>query len=263
VSLGLGVAIIALWFVTRPVAIAAPATTPTGPAAGVAGFAELYVATYLTAAGAGAPDALEAFLAGPSDVTAMTPRARYVPHAATIDVAALGDGYWAATVAVEVLERLGDGYTPAGIHHYAVTIAEGPGGLVATGLPSRVASPRVAVPAGTYADLRVEADDELMAFAAGFVDALVADSGGLARYVASGSGIEPLDPAPYVDTELLEVRTGMVSGDHWAEILVAGTTAAGTAEVVNYTIQLTGTEERLRVAVLLPGPPPVEGDPGA
>jgi hypothetical protein len=245
------------WATSRPVAAPATPTVAERPPAGLTGFAELYVTTYLTAAGAGQLDALDPFLAAPVDLGAMTAHRRYIPHAAAIEVARLGPGYWRITVAAEVLERRGDGYAPAGVHHYAVAVAEAPSGLIATALPARVAPVPPVVPAGTYGDLRVEADAELVAFAGGFVDALLAGSGMLPRFVTADSDIEPLTPVPYAAAKVVSVSEGTVAGARWVTITATGTTASGVTDIVSSTLRLAPSGDALRADRLLPGPPPL------
>jgi hypothetical protein len=260
--LGAGVAILALasavtWAASRPAAATGVVAVAESPPDGLTGFAELFVTTYLTAAGAAEPDALDPFLAAPVDLSAMTSRQRYVPHAAAIDVDRLGNGYWQVTVAAEVLERRDEGYEPVGLQHYAVAIAKAPNGLLATALPARVSPERTVIPAGTYGDLRVEGDAELAAFADGFADALYAGSGMLPRFVTPSSDLEPLTPAPYTHIEVVYVAEGKVAGEGWVTIAAVGSTASGLSEIVTATVRLSAGDNGPRAEALLPGPPPL------
>ena len=258
---GVGIALAAIvamaWFSTRSAAAAPAASALDATPHGVSGFAELFVATYLTAAGADEPDALAPFLATPVNVEAMDSRARYVPHVAALEVTPLTEGYWSVTVAADVLERRDGGYTPTGLRYYAVPVVDGPTGLVAAGLPARVDAPVRAVPPGTYGDLRVAADDDVVAFVTGFVEAYTTGTDLLPRFVTAGSSITAIDPAPYGHVVVTAVTEGTIGGDRWASATAIGTTPGGDTEVVTYSLRFTGEADTLRVAHVLAGPPPL------
>ena len=106
-------------------------------AVAVAGFAELFVAAYLSA-GSGQEQALRPYYQGPLDLTGVTPSARYAARTTAVEVAHLGSGPWVVNVGAEVLSADGGGYVPAGTHYYRVKVASRGGRFVATALPAEV-----------------------------------------------------------------------------------------------------------------------------
>ncbi|HWD09437.1 MAG TPA: hypothetical protein VHA57_10125, partial [Actinomycetota bacterium] len=109
--------------------------------AGAAGFAEQYVAAYLEA-GAGNEASLATFYPGPVNLTGVIASARYVSRVSAVAAARLGPGYWAITVAADVLDQVAGGYEQAGTSYYRVGIRSSGAGTVATSLPAQVPAPQ-------------------------------------------------------------------------------------------------------------------------
>ena len=187
-------ALVAAWMLgaagTPDPTLPSPPTTPDG----LEGFAELYVATFLTEAGIDATDALDPFAIPIDGIEAMTPYERYVPRSAAIRIDPIGVDYWAVLVAADVLYRTEGGYGPGGVEYFEVAIAATDGGFVATAAPLPVRRPAAVIPYGTYGELRAEADEATVAFMADFLEAYFTDSGRLPRMVTADSGIEAAAP---------------------------------------------------------------------
>ena len=106
------------WLTTRgaesvPVDVAT-ADVPGAVPSGVSGFAELFVIAYLD----GGDQDLATFLPAAPVVEAMTPGAHAVRHASAIEIEAVSDGYWAVTVAADVLDLEQAGYLAAGLSYF-------------------------------------------------------------------------------------------------------------------------------------------------
>jgi hypothetical protein len=222
--------------------------------AGLAGFAEMYVATYLTAAG-GDDEALSPFLAGQENPSAMTPNERFVTGTAAVAARPLGDRYWAVTVVAHVLDRTADGYTDGGQHTFEVAVASNVKGFAATGLPVPVPNHEAAAVPGAFVDLGGGVDADLDALGRGFAASYLAGDGSLSRHVTAGSGLAPVDPA-YPSVEVGAMRAGEVAGVAYLAIGATVTDAAGHHLATTLTAAVAVESGTWRVAGLLPGPPP-------
>ena len=227
------------------------------PPPGVDGFAELFIATYLTGGGTNGPS-VETFMGPEPTLVAMSPLDRYVTRAATLEIRTLGGDYWDVTVAAEVLERTENGYVSAGIEHYQVGVMKANGRLIVTEIPARVAGP----PAPTTPSvmpLADEVDAELAEFTAEFLDAMLVGSHRLSRYTVAGSDIRAIEPFPYQTVALSELATGVVDGRTYVSTVVNATTPSGIIHVVAYTLELSSNGGEWEVADILPGPPAQHG----
>jgi hypothetical protein len=234
--------------------------TPTSPH-GLDGFAELYVATYLTASGSERTMRLERF--GPGLDATGDPGAnrRYVTRAATIGAESIGPGYWSVLVAADVLYHSDGGFAPGGIEHYEVAVAAVDGGFLATAPPLPVAAPATPMPVGTIGDLEGTADDATVAFMAAFVEAYFIGEGRLLRLIAPGADIDPPLPAATA-VRMGAVTRGEIDGETWATAVVAVTDAEGHTLPTGITARLVAdVAGAMRVAEVLPGPPPLPPSP--
>lgn len=251
---------VAAWWMLRPQdSAAAPEPTITAPPAapaGISGFAELYVATYLTGTGEGSEDALDAFTGEELALDGMVPHTRYVVRAETIDLNTRTEGYWTATVATEVLDLSEDGYVPAGLQFYAVAIVKGESGFAAVGLPSRVSPPKPSEIGGVA---RVEADPtaDQQIVAAGFLDALLTGTTEIGRFLTPESHLLAIDPPPYTSIEMTDLRTATVADLTYLRAVVAVTSASGHRQNLEYTLELAHNSRVWLVHAMYPGPPPL------
>ncbi len=235
----------------------ATVSAPPAPPSGVDGFAELFIATYLTGGGTNG-QSVETFMAPQATMAAMSPLDRYVTRAATIEIRTLGGAYWDVTVATEVMERTENGYVSAGIEHYQVGVMKVDGRLIVTEIPARVAGPPAPTPP-PIPPLADEVDAELAEFTAEFLDAMLVGSHRLSRYTVAGSDIRAIEPFPYQAVALSELATGVVDGRTYVSTVVNATTPNGIVHVVAYTLELSSNGGEWEVADILPGPPASHG----
>ncbi len=115
---------------------AAPKLVAAQPSAvGPAGFAELFVATYLSEAGGDVNDVLRPFYAGAVDLQDVTPGALYVSGTVALDAKQLSRGYWSVTVGARILGAAAGTYRSGGMRAYQVGVASTTSGYAATSLP--------------------------------------------------------------------------------------------------------------------------------
>jgi hypothetical protein len=249
----------------RPAAPAPPAPPAVSPLPdGLAGWAELYVATYL-AAGAGEEDRLRAFYPALRQLTAPRPGTLYAGRTTTvaIDSAAhpggstsrhsgLGcpDGAYAGvTVAVEVLAADGARYRPVGTRFYTAPVCAQPPDrghgrrYVAVALPALVAAPPSGDPVRlAYRDQPLPATNPAAATAARFLDAYLADRGELARYTEPGSALRPVTPPAFREVRVTAVVPAATVRAGAASTGAASTGAAAPAAELAVLVEATGVD---------------------
>jgi hypothetical protein len=254
-----------LAFITRPSSAAAgPAVEAPAPTAAAEGFAELFVATWLSA-GEGAEDTLRPFYPEAVDMRGMTAGSRYAARTVTVDVAEVEERYWSVTVAADVLVS-GEGgvFQRAGTRFFQVAVAQGPPparALVAPSLPAEVPAP-VAV-SSVRLDIdtleRPRPDDAMAVAVQRFAAAFLTGQGELVRYVAPGSALRAVRPAPFTAIEVTRLssrdREGAPTPAMQVLAEVRGTDAGGRSQVLHYSLELSQREGRWEVSEMLPGPP--------
>jgi len=161
--------------------------------AGVGGWAENYVATYISADSEQISAVRQFF----PDATRLPNNAAdlFASRTATIRLEAVADGVYEVLVSVDVLaDIVGDdqSYIDAGTRYFTVGVVQVETGFVATSLPSQVAAPptlstpnrplpELSRPDGAAAELSVALE--------GFFLAYLANEGELARYADLTSGL--------------------------------------------------------------------------
>lgn len=226
---------------------AAPAVAPNA----AAGFAEMYVAAFLEA-GAGQEATLRAYYPGALDLHGVVPSGRYASHTATVATSEPSPGYWAVTVAAEVLVAAPGGYQRAGTHYYRVGVASASGALVATSLPAEVPAPVPApLPPLAPASLAIPPGDAVKVAVQRFFDAYLAGNG------IPGAGVSPVTPAPYASVAVVAMAAGPAgaSGSRTVRAEVAATDAGGLRVVLDYWFRLGSRNGTPTVTALLEAPP--------
>jgi hypothetical protein len=209
-------------------ASAPPATsTPkaTQPSAtGPAGFAELYLAAYISA-GEGTEESLAPYYADPVTL-ANEPGSRTATRVVTVAAQPVSKGYWAVTVAAHVLAKDANGKTvDQGLRYYRVGVqvagtpeaggaakpAKSDGGqalYAATSLPAEVNAPTAASHGdlGYGSDSGVSSNDPVADTVSRFIAAYLTSQGELGRYVSPGLQVTPIVPAPYTSTLVTSLR---------------------------------------------------------
>jgi hypothetical protein len=217
------------------------------------GFAEMFVAAYLT----GAEESTLRSFTAEAAATRVSPYDRYVTGTAAVGITEIGADYWTVTVAADILPRTDGGYGPGSIEFFEVAVAVVGSGYLATGTPLPIPAPVTTVPYGVYSELRTEADDPTVAFVQEFLDAYLAGNGRIPRLVTPESGISAVAPAPAATTAVTSVRIGDIAGVAWAAAAAVAIDEEGFELPVTIALRLVATADGVRVAEVLPGPPPL------
>lgn len=252
----------------------APAVRQASSGTGPAGFAQLFVSTYLEA-GQGSEKSLAPYYAGPVTLTA-EPGTRSVGRAAVTASREVEPGYWSVTVAANVAVKDKKGsYGPAGVQYYRVGVqAVGPKaaggaaasgdntGYTATSLPAQVAAPASLKPSDLgYGTNRGSGTADPAAETAGFfLNSYLAGKGELDRYTSPGVHLRPVAPAPYTEVKVTSAEddsgstgTQKVPSDGARRRLLVTVTATdkdGHTFPLSYALSLTSRGGRWEVAAL-------------
>lgn len=228
---------------------------------GVGGFGELYISAWL---GAGRSNAavLAPYYSHPADLTAVVTGRFWASRTATVAIEEAEPGYWAVTVAADVLVADdNDVYQPGGIRYYTVGVTKTDTGFGATGLPAQVpAPPTVDAPELVIDDL-VAPTGDLEPFAAaldGFFDALLAGSGDIERYIAPETTIQAIAPAPFTETEIRSLGARPEVEDpsrHLVRAEVLATDGIGNAQILQYTAVMSERSQRWEIVELVAASP--------
>ncbi|MEU7205421.1 conjugal transfer protein [Streptomyces sp. NPDC045470] len=192
---------------SAPPAAASPRAPAAGPAqgedaAGPAGFAEQFVLAYLEA-GDGAEENLARFYPAARGMTwPAGASGQHAQAASAVQVRPVSDGYWSVTVAARITPTASAG---AALRYFQVPVrADGRTGgrsLTATALPAEVAAPATGpAPELAYGPARAALPSDpaaatLQAFFAAYLTG--GQAGQLDRYLAPGTALGPVRPAPY------------------------------------------------------------------
>ena len=250
--------------------------------AGPAGFADLYVTTYLTA-GAGSEDMLTPFYPGAADdgSTVLTgkPGTWKVVQVAPVRVTAVAVNYWSVVVAAQVTgpgvatpsRPSGDGQEPSsGLRYFQVGVRGGAGGLVAVALPAEVSAPTTGTsPSLDYGEPQAPtSSDPAAQTLMGFFGAYLTGAGQLERYCSPGTTLTAVTPAPYASV-VVSTIAGPASDDadgapsqtvpadgtrRHLLVNVVGTTSSGAHRPMTYAIELAARAGRWEVAALEAAP---------
>ncbi|EPH40948.1 conjugal transfer protein [Streptomyces aurantiacus] len=281
---------------------------------GAAGFATLYVSAYLRA-GEGDEDALAAYYPPARGLRLDgAPGRRHVEELTVARLRQTAPAVWSVTVAARVSQPAatdtdvddakdaardtgagehgeGDAERAGAVRYFQVPVAVGTtagrdagSGYVALGLPGEVSSPaRIKSPELVYGTLRSAQPGDPRTRAAGdFLSAYLSGaSGDLNRYLAPGTKIRPVRPAPYRDVEVEQTAfdgeqsstvQSQVPADgtrQRALVSVLATEPDGIRTPLTYALTLTARAGRWEIAALdgaptvLPAAPPPPSTPAS
>lgn len=255
--------------------------------AAVAGTAERIVAEWLTATEADQELLDDLFVEAPS---VGNPGAHMleVRDVTTVSGRRLADGYWAVTVAADVVDaepeegdpgateeameeaaggapeeesREGTWYLDIGI------VGQVDGGLVALAAPSVMPGPPAAEPDWNVGDVTfgdASEGDPVVTTVQGFLSAMLTGDGDPSRYAAPGAQMRAANPAPFAEVTVQEIATDeMDDGRLWVLAQVVGTTRGGVSQIFVYDLIVTQRVDRWEVdtlsgvpTVLREAPPP-------
>lgn len=241
-----------------PFAAAVPVTTPPP---GLAGFAEMYVATYLTAVGEEGAAELRRFYASAPAAAEWHDGGRYVTRTAAVALAAIASGHWEVEVAADVLAFDGAGYRREGIHHYLVGITDDAAGFAATSLPARIPPPAPAPLGAVSPGMPVE-DPVVRTLVEGFLAAYLTGEGDVRAYATE-------DVAATVEDAFVAVAVSdlaaLTAADGHLRVRVTGTArdGVGASLPIEYHLDILTREAAMRVGAVAAGPPPPTGGAGA
>ena len=223
---------------------------------GVGGFAELFIAAYLTA-GEDSTDVLTPFLDGVA-LDGVEAGSWSATRTTSLGAQEVSPGYYSVVVAADVvaIDTQSDDQ-PAGVRYFSVGVAETTTGRVITGLPALISPPhRVSTPElliGRFDGLAGAPGLEEMLLR--FLAAFLAGNGELTRYTSPSSPIGAVQPPPFASIEIL--RTGLVEtpdGSTEVGALVRATDADGRTQILEYALVVEQRDGRWEVSRLLPAP---------
>lgn len=172
---------------------------------------------------------------------------------------------WAVTVAVTSRTTASEDEpaAPSTTQYLRVAVAvDGHSARVLT-LPAIVAGPApMTMPELAY-PRDLPSRSEVAGSIGGFMSALLAGEGDVARYTTPGAEMRPVTPAPYAEVQVTEVRTTQTESDPIAsptggqvlEVLVSVTASTeDRTDRLQYPLQLTARDGRWEVTRVRPGP---------
>lgn len=231
---------------------------------GVGGFGEVYVSVWLSS-GSTSLESLKPYFPDAVNMVGVESDRFWPAHTATVDVEAVGEGYWSVTVAADVLERTEEAVlVPSGIRFYIFGVVKSEGGFVATSLPAQIpAPPTLEAPERVIEQLeRPTGELEPVSQAAqGFFSALLAGSGDIDRFVAPDTTIVPISPAPFVSVEVSRVGAKQEQADPTrilVRVEVEAISATGNSQILQYTIVFKSRADRWEVLDLTGATPLME-----
>ncbi|MFF3277209.1 conjugal transfer protein [Streptomyces chrestomyceticus] len=259
----------------------APAAGPAQgrDAVGPAGFAEQFVLAYLDA-GDGAEESLARFYPAARGMTwPAGASGQHAQAASAVQVRPVSDGYWSVTVAARVTATASAG---AALRYFQVPVRAGdrPGdrSLTAAALPAEVAAPATGpAPELAYGPARAALPSDpaattLQAFFAAYLTG--GPAGQLDRYLAPGTALGPVRPAPYRAvkvTQYAEQGHGPADGaaaqrppdgvTRQLLVDVTADTAQAKARPLTYAIELRSRAGRWEIAALQGSPALASPDP--
>ncbi len=241
----------------------------------VAGMAELVVQEWLTVdAEQGDDDVLDALFVEPIDGAGSSLGDLVVQRVTTVSGQARHEGYWAVTVAADVVETVP---VPAGevgeVEERASTwfvevaiVGDAEGALAALTAPAVVPAPPEATTGWKPSSEKPRSADDgpLSTTVQGFLDALLAGDGDPSRYMAPGGEVSAVTPTPFEAVELVELSADELP-DGTTRVLaeVVATTPGGTATGLTYEILLEESADRWEIAQFAGAPTLLVGEPPA
>ena len=230
----------------------APAARAESVPAEVVGYAELSVRRWLDQAGEETPtSATGARAANGSGVAAGA-------SATAVGARVVSTGYWAITIAADVVDRGAAGGATPGVWFVEVGVTrDGAGHLALTSTPALVPGPPdVEVPTLAAPAWRTPSRGDPVADAvARFTEALLTGTGDVSRYLAPGVELRAIDQPPFVSTSLARLAVEhLQQGELRARALIEGRTASGSMAFVAYELRMEERAGRGEVAAVSGAP---------
>jgi hypothetical protein len=216
----------------------------------VTGFAEYAVRSWLAATPElnGPLDALFLDPPEPSDRHALHPMA-----VTAIGARPESDGYWAVTVAA-VVESLEVPVGQATTLFFEIGIVESDDILAAAATPALVAAPPSTVGSRPAPTFSAEAGDPIAATLEGFFRSLLVGDGDISRYLAPGTVINAVVPAPFVHTEVIALSERRAEHDVVVRVELGAAAADGAEWTLGYEVSLVERDDRWEVSSISGAP---------
>ncbi|MGW2415995.1 conjugal transfer protein [Streptomyces tubercidicus] len=211
---------LALASTTKPVAVPARGEAPrarpaSSDAVAPAGFAEVYVATYVKAGDSdAAAEELAAFYPAARSMSwaAQGKSQQHAESASAVQVRQVSAGYWSVTVAARITGSTKDSDS---VRYFQVPVRATAGskgtaaGWTATALPAEVAAPTAskgADPELSYGAAHAPlASDPAVRTVQDFLAAYLTGRGELDRYLSPGTALHAVRPAPYTAVTVTQI----------------------------------------------------------
>lgn len=216
-------------------AFPAPASAPAADALGPAAFAELYVATWLSA-GEGQEAQLRPFGSRDVALEEMRPGSRYATRTAALSATEVRPGEWHVLVAADVVRVVKSQAQQEGLQYFRVSVVSRAGdagsGWAVLALPALVSAPQLPEPklAYTGGPVTQTVNDAVLNFLKNYLT----KSDELERYVTPGSALRPVRPAPYEGVSITGIQA---QGEVPRGSLTDGQVVAVLATVTAYDAQ--------------------------
>ncbi|WP_324197866.1 conjugal transfer protein [Nocardia abscessus] len=206
-------------------------------------YAEQFVVAYLTAV-AGQQDRIGEYV-GSNQQISLPSSARQVSDPSVVYVsralAAGGLEVWSVTVSVRV-GKAGAATASDQRHFYRVAVSVSDGRLRALSTPALVQAPSKGVDLKLAYGAPCAPDTPLGQVAAGFLSAMLAGNGDVARYTTPDAGLAALKPPPFTAVELTSLTTddsGCGSSGAKAQVLATVNPKADTGATATLAYPLT------------------------
>jgi Conjugative transposon protein TcpC len=225
----------------------------------VAGFAEFAVGKWLEVDDETASRAAALFVEEPRD-PGPDATTRQVGRLTAVRTRRIDAGYWAVTVAAEVVEQSREtGELPAAPWYVEIGVVLGrQGSLAAAGTPAIVAPPPTKPRGVAIEDSWREVqgmDDPVATTVGGFLTGLLTGTGDVSRYLAPGVVLAPANPAPFVGVQVEHV--GISDLDEAAlrvQVAAIGTTPAGGLQATSYELTMAQRAGRWEIRAMSGAP---------
>ncbi|MEV6254663.1 conjugal transfer protein [Nocardia sp. NPDC051911] len=206
-------------------------------------YAEQFVVAYLSAV-AGQQDRIGEYVGSNQQIT-LPSSARQVSDPSVVYVSrALSAGgleVWSVTVSVRV-GKVGAATAPDQRQFYRVAVSVSDGRLRALSTPALVQAPSKGVDLKLAYGAPCAPDTPLGQVAAGFLSAMLAGNGDVARYITPDAGLAALKPPPFTAVELTSLTTddsSCGSGGAKAQVLATINPKADTGATATLAYPLT------------------------
>ena len=207
----------------------AQTATATEAPVGLADFAEMFTALYLTGATSLA-DFTTIFTGTIRNATGT-----WVNQSAALQVEPHGEGFWVVTVAVDSLELVDSTYKSAGLQYFELTVFDGGQYPVAVSAPARIPGPTAVSGVAAPAFAGAVPADQANAITH-FISGYLTGQQDIARYTTPTAHIQQFAEPPYESVAVDSMRSNSLGH---VQTLVTATTRNGAIHALEYTVEMS------------------------